>query len=104
MKIEKTEVYVKKALEKRPETRDDDNLLYLDVIEQINPALTNVNFKLNFATAKSQKLPAYETITRCRRKLQEQYPELAETEEARKAREEQQMNMFAYAMKDKWRR
>ena len=73
--IEKTEKYVENALRNRPHTREDDNLLYVDVIRQINPALVNVNFLMTFESARKKKLPAYETISRCRRKLQEKYPE-----------------------------
>ena len=100
--IEKTERYVERALRQRPKTRDDDNLLYLDVLTQIDPALVNVNFKSTFITARKLKLPAYETISRCRRKLQEKYPELQETIEMQNAREKQQMDMFAYAMEERW--
>jgi len=32
--IEKTERYVERALRERPKTRDDDNLLYLDVLHK----------------------------------------------------------------------
>ena len=101
--IEKTEKYVENALRNRPHTREDDNLLYVDVIRQINPALVNVNFLMTFESARKKKLPAYETISRCRRKLQEKYPELAETIEVRKQREEQQMNMFEYAVTAGWK-
>ena len=100
--IEKTEKYVENALRNRPYTREDDNLLYVDVMRQIDPALVNVNFLMTFENARKKKLPAYETISRCRRKLQEKYPELEETIEVRKQREEQQMNMFEYAMKERW--
>lgn len=100
--IKKTEEYVEKALRERPDTREDDNLLYVDVLRQINPAYVNVNFLMTFENAREKKLPAYETISRCRRKLQEKYPELEETLEVKSQREEQQMNMFEYAMKERW--
>lgn len=102
--IEKTEKYVENALRNRPKTREDDNLLYIDVIRQIDPALVNVNFLMTFENARAKKLPAYETISRCRRKLQEKYPELEETLEVKSQREEQQMNMFEYSMKERWRK
>ena len=101
-KMKTYERYVEKALRERPETRGDDNLLYIDVLRQIDPALVNVNFLITFKYARQNKLPAYETLSRISRNLRGKHPELQPSEEIKKAKEEHQMDMFAYAMEERW--
>lgn len=76
MKIENVEKLVKKALQRNKDTRSNDHKLYIEVAYIINPALANVNFKMNFENAKEVGLPPFESVSRARRKLQEKYPEL----------------------------
>ena len=52
--MEKVETLVKNALEKNKSTREDDNLLYIEVLYQIDPSLVNVNFKMNFMNARQE--------------------------------------------------
>ena len=69
-------------LENYPETRGNDYLLWLSVIEAVNNAsLVNINLEtLGFAFVLRNinylGLPNYETVSRVRRKLQEKFPEL----------------------------
>lgn len=97
--MEKVETLVRNALEKNKSTREDDNLLYIEVLYQIDPSLVNVNFKMNFMNAKQLGLPVFGSVSRARRKLQSANEELRGCLENQKAREERQMDMFEYALK-----
>lgn len=97
MKIENVEKMVKHSLETNKSTREDDNLLYVDVIYQINPSLVNVNFLMNFKNARQLGLPAFESVSRARRKLQAENVNLRGSLENQKAREERQLDMFEYS-------
>ena len=82
----KTYDIVKELLTDIPETRDSDKVLVWEYWKEKNMIAqgreTEGITKENFF-----KSVALETITRCRRKIQEKYPELGETKEGiRKAR------------------
>ena len=78
MQLQKIEDYVLQALEQKPQTRQDDFLLYGSVLKRMN-----IDIKLSlaelFSNSKKYGLPAMESVTRARRKLQEQRPELCDT-------------------------
>lgn len=97
MKIDNVENLVKQALIKNKSARDDDHLLYIEVVYIIDPALVNVNFMMNFKSAKQLGLPPFESVSRARRKLQEKYPELRATSKVEKARQEKQIEFEEYA-------
>lgn len=97
MKIDNVENLVKQALIKNKSARDDDHLLYIEVVYIIDPALVNVNFMMNFKSAKQLGLPPFESVSRARRKLQEKYPELRATSKVENARKEKQMEFEEYS-------
>lgn len=97
MKIDNVENLVKQALIKNKSARDDDHLLYIEVVYIIDPALVNVNFAMNFKNARQLGLPPFETVSRARRKLQEKYPELRATSKVENARKEKQMEFEEYS-------
>ncbi len=99
MKMEKVEALVKKSLERNKSAREDDNLLYIEVISQINPELINTNFLKTFINAKKIGLPAFESISRARRKLQAKNENLRGSLENQKARKERELDMFEYSLK-----
>lgn len=99
MKIEKVETLVKKALERNKSAREDDNLLYIEIISQINPELVNRDFLKTFINARKLGLPAFESVSRARRKLQAKNEELRGSSENQKAREERELEMFEYSLK-----
>lgn len=76
MKISKTNDIVKDILVKEPFTRNSDNILYIKVVERLNSNANDKPFSEVMANLKELGLPCYETVSRCRRKLQEQHPEL----------------------------
>jgi hypothetical protein len=90
---------VKKILEGYPETRDSDKellwsvALHTEVLEVHRPT-----YELAINKSLFMKLPAFESITRARRKIQEQYPHLRASkavQEKRNTKEETKGN-FVY--------
>ena len=66
---------VKSLLEERPATRDSDNILICLVYSKLGYSFKKPFCEIMEAVEHS-KLPTMESITRCRRKLQEKYPHL----------------------------
>lgn len=98
MKITMIEPMVEKALRENKETRKDDFVLYYEVAKQIvNPDITLKGALLNH---KKLGLPPFESVSRCRRKLQERDNSLKDTETAT-YREAQEQEFIDYAMCDK---
>lgn len=71
--------YVERALKEHECTRDDDHKLFVWVVYYIKPELLNQPFRLAFFYASENGMPSYESISRCRRKLQEKHPSLRGT-------------------------
>lgn len=99
MKLYNTTKIVKFLLEKYPELRDNDYLLWLAVIERTTTDDVALNITVGefLKIAKYMKIPPYISVARARRKLQEQYPELRATAETRAARAEQEKQYEEYA-------
>lgn len=99
--IKYTSTLVKSILEIDPQTRNDDNLLYLRVIEQeamwrgIN--LENLSVPAFLLNLKELKFPAFETVRRTRQKTQVDYPELAADDRVNEGRSEREKEFRAYA-------
>lgn len=68
-----------------PETRDDDMKLYLEVLKHLG---VYVGCTLEHFLSNRRLYPSYESISRCRRKIQHFNPELG-TSRVRKALEEE---------------
>ena len=66
---------VENILKNHADARDDDFRLYGWVCKKVCPDVMNLQFKQVLWQNKELDLPTYETITRCRRKLQEKHPE-----------------------------
>lgn len=101
MKIYKTAKTVKSILESFPETRDNDYLLWLKMIElhSSNPcenyqAMTVGEF---LQIAKASVVPCFETVSRARRKIQAQNPELKASPEVEDARAEMEVEYKEFA-------
>lgn len=67
---------VELMLKKYPEVRDDDMRLFACVCKALCPELMKQPFAQVIWYHSENNLPSYESITRCRRKLQEEHPEL----------------------------
>ena len=97
-RIKEVEPLVREALIEHPITRDDNFHLYGVVLAHyidVNMPLVEV-----FARHTELKIPSLETITRCRRKIQEREPELA-SQRAMEAREREEIEHEEYAVADK---
>lgn len=85
---------VRTQLEQRPETRNDDRQLiynlYRDNFGIVNDKWVNVIF--------NRDLPNFESIRRCRQKLQAEDETLRPVEEVQEIRFQEQRNFIEYAL------
>ena len=87
-------------LETKPNTRADDYVLILEVLkEYIDPNMSLATLLLHHAEL---GIPSIETITRARRKLQEQYPHLVDAD-AKLIRKEEEKEFREYAKGERWK-
>ena len=86
---------VRCILHNNPRTRDDDMLLYSVFMAQSGQVGPLETFYEVMNTAKLRKLPSYESITRARRKVQENEPELRG--ERYTARQNEQMSYINFS-------
>lgn len=97
----KTTDIVQSILRQDAATRDSDSLLYCKVLERYGRKLgvdfTRVSVDSFFRSYKKYNIPSVETVGRCRRKLQEEYPELrgSEATEAQRGAREKQFRHYA---------
>ena len=98
MKINNLENYVLEILKNDELSRRDDCYLILKVIERLHPYDTGETFKDVMFNAKNKGI-SFESITRCRRKLQKKYPELKD-EKISKLRNKKQKEYIDYSKKN----
>ena len=67
---------VKKILIAKPDTRDDDMKLYAYMVYHLVGLQPNIGFYEAIFNHEKHGLPSYESITRARRKVQENEPTL----------------------------
>jgi len=79
-----------------PGTRDDDNLLYIKVIDRIHPGITKKTLEEVMPFLKSYKLPPFESVSRARRKIQELRKDLRGSEKVEDERRQQEFNYWIY--------
>lgn len=82
---------VKDVLSINKYARDDDFVLVLEVYRKMRFLAPTMAMEDVFERHKELGLPSFESITRCRRKLQKECPELRASEYARKIRKEEEM-------------
>jgi hypothetical protein len=100
MEIIKLYDLVKKLLQEKEGLRGDDDLLYLSVCIKIFSKtsyrnITEMSVGEFFRNRKEYGLPTFESVSRCRRKVQEERPDLKpckKIQEARTKREEEFYN------------
>jgi len=71
-----TQKIVKQVLIESEGARNSDAYLYYLVIERLHRGVSNKPFKEVIFNLHEMGLPLYDTVTRARRKIQEQNPEL----------------------------
>lgn len=95
-KLKKLEDVIKPILEEQPKTREDDFLLYAEVIHQYDANLLGLPTGIFLLAHKDFRVPNIKSVERARRKIQEKHPELA-SERSKKKRAEEQAKYIAYA-------
>lgn len=95
-KYHRTQDIVEDALINFPELRDNDNLLYIHICRQINPLALSTDLETALTKRKDLGIPSVETVGRCRRKVQETYPNLKASAKAQEARFEEWREVMDY--------
>lgn len=85
---------VKSILQQNRHTRNDDNLLYLMVLQQVSDRngidLKSMTVPVFLLNMREYGFPGFETVRRSRQKMQAEYPELAGSESVRRKRAKQE--------------
>lgn len=99
MKLKTLEAQVIYMLEKHPKTRDDDSLLYACyLLYKKVPNVSVIEFFKNPDYYKAELgIASFESVGRCRRKVQESRPDLRPTKEARARKRENESRYRTYA-------
>lgn len=74
--FKQTKELVKYLLEKYPKTRNSDQLLYVKVVEKLNPGAKGEAFEAVMLNLESMGLPCFETVRRSRQEIQAKNPRL----------------------------
>ena len=90
-KLNTMEKVVLEVLEQSPISRADDYALMWLVCEKIKPELVEKPFADVMYHHHTLGLPNWETVTRCRRKIQAQRPDLVSPNTARRRRKEEKV-------------
>lgn len=88
MEFKNTTNLVKDILVKNKKARNSDTILYLKVMERLNPPALTMPFGMVLRNLEELGLPCYDTVTRARRKIQAEFPELQGDERVRDYRAE----------------
>lgn len=87
---------VRRILIEQPETRDDDMKLYAILVHKATKMSVKVNFYEAMYNHEKYNLPSYESVTRARRKVQENEPPLQGTKrQKRKELEEEYRDFYS---------
>lgn len=84
-------------------TRGDDDLLYLNVLIKLDAKIPTENLIVDmrladfFTYRKRYGFPSFESVSRCRRKAQEENPELRPCEKVQKAREYKREEIYHWS-------
>lgn len=95
--LKTTNEIVKTILEQNPQSRNSDDFLYIKVCEKVNDISINLPFKQVMANRKIYGLPPFESVRRCRQKIQAAHPELAGCAEVEAQRKENEQAFREYA-------
>lgn len=85
------------VLVSKPEARNDDWVLFYWICKKINPEVEFMPFSRVLLNHKLLGLPSIETVSRCRRKLCEEFEELKGSNHIEKGRKEKQEEYKRYA-------
>ena len=97
-RLEKIEHIVEKILERREDTRESDDILYLCVCEYFHRGISSMTLKNFLKMRRETNCPNFVSVTRARRKIFEKRPELKPREQVVKARKEMEEVYKDYAL------
>ena len=95
MELKTLQAEIKEILTKYEKTRDSNELLYGRYLQNHGVTMVTVNTFFNRFT--DYKVASFESVTRCRRKIVEQNPELGASSEVQELRDERQLEFFGYS-------
>ena len=91
---------IKEILEQQPETRSSDNKLYIEVLKRCtNQNVLNMPVQLFYQNLTEWQLPSIETVGRCRRKAQQENPNLKASVEVNNFRYDRETEFIEFAVK-----
>lgn len=94
-KLNTIKAQVEEVLRKYPSTRDNDRFL----IRVLYQKYYNVHYYDSFGSVlMNRKLPSFESIRRCRQKIQEQDESLRGTKKSEQARMDKQVEYIEFAV------
>lgn len=97
-KLKRTEDTVREVLKEKPATRIDDFKLLLYAYDRLTEAdIMTMPFGEVMIRHEELKLPSFETITRCRRMVQNKQPWLRPTPQDQEGRDAMEREFRAYA-------
>lgn len=97
-RLKDLEKKVKLILKKNPNARGDDDLLYLDVLDELNIDLTNLTAESFLLNYRKMGIPTIETVGRCRRKVQEKDKTLKPTPDIKLKRKQMENSFYNYSL------
>lgn len=101
MDLNSTKNLVQKILTEDLGSRNSDNVLYVNVCKNINLGATSRPFYDVMNNPHKYGLPAFETVSRARRKLQEENEELRADTRTQEKRDEYEQMFFDFFGGDK---
>ena len=102
MELKQLKDLVTETLKQGESFRENDDMLYLTICIKLfsdRGSITNMTVADFFTNRKKYGLPTYESVSRCRRKAQEENPALRPCEAIQKGREIQQDRFYNFATK-----
>lgn len=101
MAISKYKGVTRHILETKPYTRNSDNYLYLEVVsylgERMGARIQTMSIADVMNLAENGTIPAFDTIARLRRKVQEEDPDLMSSRPVRQMRLEREKEIRKWA-------
>lgn len=88
---------VERILEKCPEARSNDKLLYYKIALEIDKSAITSSFGYVLMNLDKYHLPSFESVGRARRKVQERHPELRANDKVEYFRAKEEKKYEAYA-------
>lgn len=96
--LRKLEKIVKKILKEKPVARGDDDLLYLDVLDEMKVNISDFTAESFLLNYRKMGIPTIETVGRCRRKVQAKDNSLKPTPEIGLKRKQMENSFYDYSL------